>query len=533
MDTNRICPSCKKPLAPDVPMGLCPECLIKSGFPTGVETGAESDSAKQPPFVPPTVTELAELFPQLEILELIGKGGMGAVYKARQSKLNRFVALKILPPSLGVDPTFAERFTREAQALARLNHPGIVTLYEFGQAGGLPFFMMELVDGVNLRQLLAAGRISAHEALAIVPQICDALQFAHDQGIVHRDIKPENILMDRRGRVKLADFGVAKLTGSEKETAGNSAAASSSLTEAGKIMGTPRYMSPEQLEHPGEVDHRADIYALGVVFYQMLTGELPEQRIKPPSNKVQLDVRLDEVVLRALQKEPENRYQQAGQVKDAVETIALTWTNQSVAQNKNNQRRIMEKQNNNKLWFGLAIGGACVVIGLAVWWLMPHGNSAQLTQEGWQLFQSQQRVEALAKFNQAVKVAPKNVEALNGLGWVLFNSGKPQEAEQAFHKAVLLQPDAPAVLNGLGQVCLQQKRYDEAETYLLKAAPKAPAAWFGLARLYLIQGKFGDAEDWAHKLVDSGQADETGRQMLKAAQDKKLPDGLRMMIAPQ
>lgn len=300
---------------------------------------------KQPPFTPPSVEELAPLFPQLEILALIGKGGMGAVYRARQKQLDRIVALKILPPGIGDDPAFAERFAREAKALAMLNHPGIVTLYEFGKADGLYFFLMEFVDGVNLRQLLHAGRISAREALAIVPQICDALQFAHDQGIVHRDIKPENILLDRRGRVKVADFGLAKLVGTERgglsrsgeenaeatgltETFGTSGSAAGGtpalqgLTDAGKVMGTPQYMSPEQFDAPGEVDHRADIYALGVVFYQMLTGELPGKKIEAPSKKVQIDVRLDEVVLRALEKKPELRYQHASVLKTELETLA-------------------------------------------------------------------------------------------------------------------------------------------------------------------------------------------------------------------
>jgi serine/threonine protein kinase len=320
MDTQRLCPSCQQPLAPDVPLGLCPQCLVKAGFPTGAET--ETGSVRRPAFVPPPAESLAGLFPQLEIVELIGQGGMGAIYKARQKQLNRLVALKILPPDIGREPAFAERFTREAQALARLNHPNIVTLYEFGQASGQFYFLMEYVDGVNLRQLLANGRVSPREALAIVPQICDALQYAHDQGIVHRDIKPENILLDRKGRVKVADFGLAKIMGADGDAANRARAAGpAGLTNAGKILGTPNYMAPEQAAHPDEVDHRVDIYALGVVLYQMLTGELPGNTIEPPSKKVQVDVRLDEVVLRALEKKPELRFQQVSEVKTMVETI--------------------------------------------------------------------------------------------------------------------------------------------------------------------------------------------------------------------
>ncbi len=340
------CPSCGTPLPSGVLTGLCPACLLKMGAQVDTVT-----DAKQPAFNPPSVSELAPLFPQLEILELIGKGGMGAVYKARQKQLDRVVALKILPPGIGDDLAFAERFAREAKALAKLNHPGIVTLYEFGIAPSprpstfdprqsAYFFLMEFVDGVNLRQLLHAGRVSAREALAIVPQICDALQFAHDQGIVHRDIKPENILLDRRGRVKVADFGLAKIVGydapltpslspSDGERVAQPGEGSPVLTDAGKVMGTPQYMSPEQIQAPGEVDHRADIYALGVVFYQMLTGELPGKKLEAPSNKVSIDVRLDEVVLRALEQKPELRYQQASVLKTQIETIAESFSARS------------------------------------------------------------------------------------------------------------------------------------------------------------------------------------------------------------
>ena len=269
MDIPKLCQNCRTPLAADAPRGLCPACLMKVAMASGSVPGDPPDH-----FTPPGIEELSAKFSQLEIIEFIGRGGMGAVYKARQKELDRVVALKILPPDIGRDAAFAERFTREA--------------------------------------------------LAIVPQICDALQFAHDQGIIHRDIKPENILLDRLGHVKVADFGLAKLIGAQNETASGreGAAESAGLTEAGKIIGTPSYMAPEQTTHPDAVDHRADIYALGVVFYQMLTGELPGERLEAPSRKVQIDVRLDEVVLRALEKNPDRRYSQAGILKTQVETIA-------------------------------------------------------------------------------------------------------------------------------------------------------------------------------------------------------------------
>jgi len=293
-------------------------------------TGEGADSRSTPKPAPPTPEEMAKQFPNFDILECLGRGGMGVVYKARQKSLNRLVALKILAPEREKDAAFAQRFAVEAETLAKLNHSGIVTIYDFGRTNGLFYLVMEFVDGVSLRHLLEVERISAREALAIVPQICDALQYAHDQGIVHRDIKPENILLDRQGRVKVADFGLAKLVGQEGESATSpetSPASTPALTESGKVMGTPQYMAPEQRKHPTEVDHRADIYSLGVVFYQMLTGELPGKPIEPPSSRMrgmQIDVRLDEVVLRALEKEPERRYQQVSQVKTAVETIATT-----------------------------------------------------------------------------------------------------------------------------------------------------------------------------------------------------------------
>jgi predicted Ser/Thr protein kinase len=320
---NKTCPECGADLPANAPRGLCPQCLLKAGMQQGSEDiWAETSrrcgqsAGAMPPggFVPPEVGELAEKFPQLEILELLGQGGMGAVYRARQRQLDRLVALKILPPEVGRSEAFSERFTREARSLARLSHPQIVTVHDFGcTQDGLYYFIMEYVDGTDLRRVIQAGELTPDQALAMVPQVCEALHYAHSKGIVHRDIKPENILLDKEGHIKIADFGLARLLDRPADAC--------TLTQAGQRMGTPHYMAPEQIEHPHEVDHRADIYSLGVVIYEMLTGELPIGRFAPPSRKVRVDVRLDEIVLHTLEKEPALRYQQVSQVKTDVEAI--------------------------------------------------------------------------------------------------------------------------------------------------------------------------------------------------------------------
>ncbi|GAA5135432.1 hypothetical protein GCM10023213_08700 [Prosthecobacter algae] len=268
-----------------------------------------------------TPEELAPHFPQLEVLELIGRGGMGVVYKAKQKSLDRFVALKLLSPDTEKDRAFAQRFATEARALAQMVHQNIVTVYDFGESGGFYYLLMEYVDGVNLRQAMQAGRITPEQALAIVPPVCEALQYAHERGIVHRDIKPENLLLNKQGQIKIADFGIAKMVGhaeSSEETDGTT-----QETHATFIGGTPPYMAPEQKECAAP-DHRADIYSLGVVLYELLTGELPTASLQPPSERIQVDVRLDEIVLRALEKSPELRFQTAADFRTQLATIQHT-----------------------------------------------------------------------------------------------------------------------------------------------------------------------------------------------------------------
>lgn len=292
--------------------GLNPADLMAAA---AMPTDGGADTLPLAPRDLPTLAEIAAAFPDLEILDLIGHGGMSAVFRARQPRLDRMVALKVLPKSLAATPGFAERFTREGRVLARLSHPNIVTVHDFGESGGFCFLIMEYVDGVNLRQAMRAGRFTPEQALSIIPVMCEALQYAHSQGVLHRDIKPENILLDAKGRVKIADFGIAKIL-DEKGDGGMM------LTQSGARLGTAPYMAPEQIEKPGSVDHRADIYSLGVVFYEMLTGELPLGRFAAPSEKSAVNGNMDEVVFRALAKDRAMRQQSAGEFKTQIEGIA-------------------------------------------------------------------------------------------------------------------------------------------------------------------------------------------------------------------
>ena len=296
------------PPAPEL-QGLDPGEL----FARGLNTAAPSGDAG--PWQPPTPDELAKLLPQYRIESLLGRGGMGAVYKGVQAALERHVAIKLLPAEVAANPDFIARFQREARTLAKLQHSGIVAVYDFGQTGaGHLYFVMEFVDGTDLQQILKGPGLEPAQAFVLIGQICDALHYAHQQGVIHRDIKPANILIKLDGRAKVADFGLARPV--QGDTGG--------LTATNMIMGTPDYMAPEQRTGMARTDHRADIFALGVMLYEMLTGQRPHGAFQPPSQRVQVDVRIDEVVLKALQQEPDRRYQQASEMKTDVDRIRTT-----------------------------------------------------------------------------------------------------------------------------------------------------------------------------------------------------------------
>lgn len=265
---------------------------------------------------PPTPEDLQAWLGSAYLIEaFLARGGMGAVYRGIQVSLERPVAIKILPPQLrDIDPSFAQRFKQEAMAMAQLNHPGIVSVYDFGEmADGTLFFVMEYIDGTDVAQMVREqGRLSSAHAMAITAHVCDALQYAHENGVVHRDIKPANIMVGYNGSVKVADFGLAKSVHQQN----------TSLTLSGHVMGTPHFLAPEALTLGMGIDHRADIFAVGVMLYQMLTGKLPQGLFEMPSMQVPgLDPRYDAIVAGAMREDREQRYQRILDMRHALDAI--------------------------------------------------------------------------------------------------------------------------------------------------------------------------------------------------------------------
>ena len=300
------CSRCGSPL---VQGSDCSRCLLQ----------AESSGVKR--LFPVPILSIDELeglqksFPQYQLKRVIGRGGMGSIYQARQTTLDRDVALKIIDSKISADQSFVERFEREAKVLAKLSHPNIVAIYDFGRTSdAMAFLVMEFVVGLNLREAMSSMEFSVEEVSNMMRTLCDALHYAHQRGVIHRDIKPENILLGDDGALKVADFGIAKW---------NDPRSAPRITATQQVLGTLHYLAPEQIESPGEVDHRIDIYSLGVVFYELLTGKLPVGNFEPPSQLNSMVSReMDRVVMRALSRRPSARFQSAEEFRTAILSAA-------------------------------------------------------------------------------------------------------------------------------------------------------------------------------------------------------------------
>ncbi|RME84977.1 MAG: serine/threonine protein kinase, partial [Planctomycetota bacterium] len=307
---NIHCPYCNKPIE-NVDTSLdkvtCPSCSkivdLEEDAPTIVQSPKERKASHR--------------LGGYELLEMLGQGGMASVYKAKQLSLNRIVAVKILPPKLASSEEFVKRFNREAETLANLEHPNIVQVIDKGVEKGIYYFVMEYVDGKGLDQILKKKPLSLQEKIKILIEICKGLSYAHNKGVVHRDIKPANILIRSDGMVKISDFGIAAIIGDRKK--------GEELTMTGMGMGTLRYMAPEQKIDAKNVDQRADIYAFGVMLYEIITGQFPVGRFPLPSQiNPEWDNRLDYIVDKCLQVKREERFQSIGEVQEILEDILFS-----------------------------------------------------------------------------------------------------------------------------------------------------------------------------------------------------------------
>jgi serine/threonine protein kinase len=288
-----------------------------------------------PPPTPPTATPppvaAARQIGKYRIKGELGRGGMGAVYLAEQLGLGREVAIKELIPSAAADPTALARFMQEAQVMARTSHPNLVQVHDLEQIGDANYIVLEYVRGKSLRDRVNQGAIPLPQTFAVMHGVLQALDYAHKRAIVHRDMKPENVLLSDEGAVKVADFGIARLT--------DDSGAGSTATKTGTTVGTPQYMSPEQVAS-SKVDGRSDLYSAGIMFYELVVGQPPftasesdgpftlmakhvQAPPKPPSvHKPGLDLRLEEVILKSLSKRPEERYQTGLEFDDAMSKVA-------------------------------------------------------------------------------------------------------------------------------------------------------------------------------------------------------------------
>jgi serine/threonine protein kinase len=277
----------------------------------------ESSSTTKTVWVPPLASQLGDI-PGYEILNFIAHGGMGAVYFARQKSENRVVAVKIARPKKWRGRTYAALIAHEAFVMSKLDHKNIVKVYDTGRSDDLVWMAMEFVKGITVRHLLRTRPISPFFTLSLSKQLCHALRHAHTHGVIHHDLKPGNVLIDTNNQAKIIDFGIAKVRDF-----------SYTITRPGEMLGTPHYMAPEQLLHPRDCDYRIDIYALGVMMYQLITGELPfadneQKEALPPSHYVNVGTEVDRIILRCLERNPGDRWQSAGDLLMQLHNLKMS-----------------------------------------------------------------------------------------------------------------------------------------------------------------------------------------------------------------
>jgi serine/threonine protein kinase len=462
-----------------------------------------------------------------EVGELLGRGGMGEVYRGRHPGLDQLVAIKFLRSELGEQPEFYERFLREARLCAHLDHPAIVRVSDVGSDGGRPYLVMELVEGESLQARLRRGPLPQAETVQVASQVLAALAYAHAQGVVHRDIKPGNIFLCRAGGVKVMDFGIARIAGAV------------ALTQTGAQLGTPEYMSPEQVEGR-TAEASSDLYAMGVVLYEMLTGDVPFRAETPV---VVLRMHLDKappalpgwvwpglaaVVARALAKGPEERYPSAAAMRDALEEASgaeLPPQPRAHLDGKAPGQPAAAEQpaaTGPRRGAALGIAGAvlALVVGLALFHQPTHPRANPVPAPPLPEAPSAPSTPAAPSSVSPERIAPpgspqatrsppvdstaplrilepQTAEGWNQQGWALYNHSRWAEAEKAFLQATRLNPHEALYWARVGNARRNQGNWPEAEAAYAEAvrwAPDKAVYHSNLAWALYKQEKWSEAE---------------------------------------
>ncbi len=481
------CPKCSADNPKETP--FCPQCgtpLDMAAIPTMT---IQAHAAK--------LSRGSVFAGRYEIIEEIGKGGMGWVYKVYDKKIDEKLAIKVINPAIASDPMIINRFSHELKVVRKIIHKNVCRMYELADAEGRQYITMEFIEGEDLRSLISrVGQLTLRKTVAVGKQICDGLVEAHTLGIVHRDLKPQNIMIDKKGNVRIMDFGIAQ------------SQYAPGITKTGMIIGTPEYMSPEQVEGL-KVDQRSDIYSLGIILYEMLTGIVPFEGHTPLSlamkHKTELpreprDLNayipdaLNRLILKCLEKDPDKRYATAQALS---EDLAAIQRNLPSTEGVMPRRAAKAPRRETSItitkprWLFPALGAAAVIAAcLLLWFLVikPGGGRTPSETEfrpsgrikaGKALWDKGQLPEALAEYQAVLEKSPESYEAQISIARILRELGRIDESIPAFQKAVKLDPESADPYRELGELFQKKEDLRVARSYFrdyLKRAGDAPDA---------------------------------------------------------
>jgi len=481
--------------------------------------------------------------PGYSILARVGRGGMGAVFKAIQLSMNRLVALKILPMTLAKDKTYIRRFLREAKSAAQMNHANLTKVYDVGSYRGVFYFSMEFVEGATLLELIKSeSRLDPETATDIVLQASRGLNHAHSHFIVHRDIKPENIIIAGDGTVKITDMGLAKRTDTPDHD----------ITVTGQVIGTPCYMSPEQITDPKSLDSRSDIYSLGATFYHMLTGRRPFQGEnsaqtmlkvvgeEPNWSLLDAPVQIVRVIKRMMAKDPARRFQTSSELtndllylKEKVfsphrsRRLAFISSITSPLQSSiSSVQSVITEAPSRKWTLGLAAAALLAVILAIVVRPEEEAHSAainrqeektvivrvepgltyeQYLKKGQDLGMEKRWEEALEYFSHATAADPYSSHAWNNRGVCLHHLGEYEKAIESYKKAIGLNSDVEDSHFNLGKALLKLNRFEPALAefdHALKIDKDSYGAWWGKAAALTRLGRSSEAREARRRVAE-------------------------------